>query len=153
MVGLDLWNDTETRHAIEAFVAAVTDEGGPDYVEPAARIAVFDNDGTLWVEKPLVIQLDFALRRLAELAERDPSLRDRQPYRAAHENDHQWVAQAMVNHYRGAQVVQERDAKGHERFRPHLQRADHALLTSRLPATGTSCARSPQRCTESHRSG
>ena len=40
-----------------------TEEGGPDYVEPAARVAVFDNDGTLWTEKPLVIQLDFTIRR------------------------------------------------------------------------------------------
>lgn len=99
--GLQSWNDGAAKAAITDFVDRVTTEGAPDYVEPAARVAVFDNDGTLWVEKPLVIQLDFTLRRLAELAERDPSLRDRQPYKASYENDHQWMAQAMVNHYRG----------------------------------------------------
>ncbi|HEU4997667.1 MAG TPA: HAD family hydrolase [Lapillicoccus sp.] len=98
---LSLWNDGATKSAITDFVARVTDEGEPDYVEPAARVAVFDNDGTLWVEKPLVIQLDFTLRRLARLAEADPTLRDRQPYQAAYENDHAWMSQAMINHYRG----------------------------------------------------
>ena len=52
----------------------VTTEGGPDYVDPAARVAVFDNDGTLWTEKPLVIQLDFTIRRFREMAEADPAL-------------------------------------------------------------------------------
>jgi len=101
MAALSLWNDGATKSAITEFVARVTDEGEPEYVEPAARVAVFDNDGTLWVEKPLVIQLDFTLRRLARLAEADPTLRDRQPYKASYENDHQWMAQAMVKHYQG----------------------------------------------------
>ena len=101
MAQLGLWNDGATKSAITDFVARVTDEGEPGYVEPAARVAVFDNDGTLWVEKPLVIQLDFTLRRLARLAEADPTLRDRQPYKAAYENDHAWMSQAMINHYRG----------------------------------------------------
>ncbi len=61
----------------------VTTEGGPDYVAPEARVAVFDNDGTLWCEKPMYIQLDFLLRRFKEQAEADPSLRDQQPYKAA----------------------------------------------------------------------
>jgi len=52
------WNDGPTKSAITDFVGRVTEEGGSDYVEPAARVAVFDNDGTLWTEKPLVIQLD-----------------------------------------------------------------------------------------------
>ena len=54
----------------------VTTEGGPDYVAPEERVAVFDNDGTLWCEKPMYIQLDFLLRRFKEQAEADPSLRD-----------------------------------------------------------------------------
>ena len=99
--GLQSWNDGAAKAAITDFVDRVTTEGAPDYVEPAARVAVFDNDGTLWVEKPLVIQLDFTLRRLAELAGQDPTLRDRQPFKAAYEDDHQWMAQAMVKHYRG----------------------------------------------------
>jgi phosphoglycolate phosphatase-like HAD superfamily hydrolase len=79
----------------------VSDKSGPDYVEPAARVAVFDNDGTLWTEKPLVIQLDFTVRRFAQQAAEDPSLRDQQPYRSAHEGDLSWLGAAMVKHYRG----------------------------------------------------
>ena len=66
------WNDTPTRAAIEAFVAAVTTEGGTDFVPPAERVAVFDNDGTLWSEKPMPIQLDFTLHRMADMAAADP---------------------------------------------------------------------------------
>ena len=95
------WSEGATKSAITDFVARVTEEGGPDYVEPAARVAVFDNDGTLWTEKPLVIQLDFTIRRFRELAESDPSLQDQQPYKAAYQGDLHWMGAAMVKHYRG----------------------------------------------------
>jgi phosphoglycolate phosphatase-like HAD superfamily hydrolase len=101
MTELSLWTDGATRSAITDFVARVTDEGGSDYVEPAARVAVFDNDGTLWSEKPLPIQLDFTIRQLARLAAADPTLRDRQPYKAAYEGDQHWMGAAMVKHYHG----------------------------------------------------
>jgi len=101
MTELSLWTDGATRSAITDFVARVSDEGGSDYVEPAARVAVFDNDGTLWSEKPLPIQLDFTIRQLARLAAADPTLRDRQPYKAAYEGDQHWMGAAMVKHYRG----------------------------------------------------
>jgi hypothetical protein len=93
---LHSWKDGATKSAITDFVARVTEDGGPHYVEPAARVAVFDNDGVLWCEKPLVIQLDFTVRRLAHLAEADPTLRERQPYQAAYENDHGWLGAAIV---------------------------------------------------------
>ncbi|MCB0239532.1 MAG: haloacid dehalogenase-like hydrolase, partial [Anaerolineae bacterium] len=64
---LTLWNDTATRRAIQDFVAKVTDRANPGYVPPEERIAVFDNDGTLWCEKPVYIQLDFILRRWMEM--------------------------------------------------------------------------------------
>jgi phosphoserine phosphatase len=98
---LTSWNDGKTKQAIVDFVARVTDEGGRDYVEPAARVAVFDNDGTLWTEKPQVIQLDFTIRRFRELAEDDPALRAQQPYQAAYEGDLHWLAGAVVKHYHG----------------------------------------------------
>ena len=101
MAELSLWSDGATRSAITDFVARVTEQGGPDFVEPAARVAVFDNDGTLWSEKPLVIQLDFTIRQLAKLAADDPTLRDRQPYKAAYEGDQHWMGAAMVKHYQG----------------------------------------------------
>jgi phosphoserine phosphatase len=95
------WRDTPARKAITGFVQSVTSEGSAGYVAPADRVAVFDNDGTLWSEKPIPIQLDFTLFRMAELAQADPSLRDRQPYRAAVERDYRWLGAAMVKHYHG----------------------------------------------------
>jgi len=78
-------------------VSVTTD--GPDFVPPEERIAVFDNDGTLWSEKPIPIQLDFALHRMAAMAEADPSLQDQQPWQAAYERDMKWLGAAMVKHY------------------------------------------------------
>jgi len=98
---LALWNDTPTRRAIVDFVQAVSTEGSPGFVAPAERVAVFDNDGTLWSEKPIPIQLDFTLFRMAEQAGQDPSLAERQPYRAAVERDFRWLDQAIVKHYHG----------------------------------------------------
>jgi phosphoglycolate phosphatase-like HAD superfamily hydrolase len=98
---LESWNDGPTKSAITDFVQRVTDEGGRDYVQPGARVAVFDNDGTLWTEKPLVIQLDFTVHRFRELAENDPALRSKQPYQAAYEGDLRWLGAAVVKHYHG----------------------------------------------------
>ncbi|HZN81911.1 MAG TPA: HAD family hydrolase [Mycobacterium sp.] len=101
MAELASWVDGPTKSAILDFVGRVTSEGGPDYVEPQARVAVFDNDGTLWCEKPMYIQLDFLLRRFKEQAEADPSLRDQQPYKAAYTGDLQWLGDAVSKHYQG----------------------------------------------------
>jgi len=95
------WNDTPTRQAVIDFVQAVSTEGSPGFVAPAERVAVFDNDGTLWSEKPIPVELDFTLFRMAELAARDPSLAGRQPYQAASERDYRWLGEAMVRHYHG----------------------------------------------------
>jgi phosphoglycolate phosphatase-like HAD superfamily hydrolase len=65
----------------------VTQEGGPDYVPPPERIATFDNDGTLWCEQPVQVQVFFAQDRLKALAEKDPSLKERQPFKAFLEHD------------------------------------------------------------------
>ena len=95
------WRDTPTRQAIVDFVGRVTCDGGSGFVAPADRVAVFDNDGTLWSEKPIPIQLDFTLFRMAELAGSDPALKARQPYKAAVERDYHWLGEAMVKHYHG----------------------------------------------------
>jgi hypothetical protein len=95
------WNDTATRQAIVDFVDTVTEEGGDGFIPPEERISTFDNDGTLWAEKPIPIQLDFTLRRFAEMADADPQLRDQQPYKASYEHDFGWLGQAMVKHYQG----------------------------------------------------
>jgi phosphoglycolate phosphatase-like HAD superfamily hydrolase len=98
---LDSWADGPTKSAIVDFVDRVSAEGGPDYVAPEARIAVFDNDGTLWCEKPMYVQLDFLVRRFAEQAKADPSLRERQPYKAAYNGDLKWLGDAVTKHYQG----------------------------------------------------
>ena len=95
------WHDTATREAIVDFVERVTTEGGPDYVPPAERIAVYDNDGTLWCEKPMPIELGFILMRLAEMAEQDESLRTKQPWQAAYDKDYAWLGEAITKHYHG----------------------------------------------------
>ncbi len=71
---LPSWVDTSTKDAIISFVQNTTDPDHADYVTPADRIAVFDNDGTLWAEKPVYFQLIFAMDQLAELAKSDPSV-------------------------------------------------------------------------------
>jgi len=90
------WHDTATRQAIVDFVEAAVEA-----VPPAERIAVFDNDGTLWCEKPMPIELMFILRRLAAMAEEDPSLRGQQPWQAAYERDYQWLGDVITQHYAG----------------------------------------------------
>jgi phosphoserine phosphatase len=95
------WRDTATRSAIVDFVAAVSDEDGPGFVAPEERIAVFDNDGTLWSEKPTQIQLFFTLTRLAELAKQRPELATQQPYRSAVDGDLRWLGETMIKHYNG----------------------------------------------------
>jgi phosphoglycolate phosphatase-like HAD superfamily hydrolase len=98
---LDSWNDGTAKASIVDFVQRVTSEGGPEFVEPASRIAVFDNDGTLWCEKPMYIQLDFLIRRFAAQAGEDPALSECQPYKAAVEGDLGWFGDAVTKHYQG----------------------------------------------------
>lgn len=78
-----------------------TDESKPSYMPPAERIAVFDNDGTLWCEKPMYIQMDFLLRKLAAAAEADRALQTQQPWQAAWEQDYDWFGKVITNHYQG----------------------------------------------------
>jgi len=91
------WNDGAARRAIVDFVERTVAGGVP----VDERIAVFDNDGTLWCEQPMPIQLDFILRRLVEMAEAAPNLRERQPWKAAYERDHAWLGGLMAEHYAG----------------------------------------------------
>jgi phosphoglycolate phosphatase-like HAD superfamily hydrolase len=74
------WNDGAAKSAIQRFVANVTTLGGPGYVPVAERIAVFDNDGTLWAEQPIYFQLQFALDRVKALAPQHPEWRTKEPF-------------------------------------------------------------------------
>jgi phosphoglycolate phosphatase-like HAD superfamily hydrolase len=96
MPPLQSWTDGPTKSAIVDFV-----DRAVGAVPPEERVAVFDNDGTLWVEKPAYIQLDFLVRRLAEQVAADPSLRDQPPYLAAATGDLGWFGDAVTKHYNG----------------------------------------------------
>jgi phosphoglycolate phosphatase-like HAD superfamily hydrolase len=99
--GLPGWRDGPAKQAIVEFVTRVCGGDDSEPVPVEDRLAVFDNDGTLWCEKPMPIQLDFILRRLGEMAEADPALRGRQPWKAAHERDYGWLSAAVKEHYAG----------------------------------------------------
>ncbi len=74
------WSETPTRAAITSFVERATDPGSADYVPPAERIAVFDNDGTLWAEQPIYFQLAFAIDRVKALAPQHPEWQTTEPF-------------------------------------------------------------------------
>jgi phosphoserine phosphatase len=84
---LPSWNDTPTKQAIVEFVGRVTKSGSPDFVAPAARIATFDNDGTLWVEQPMYVQLAFALDRVRAMVPLHPDWAYMEPYQSVLEGD------------------------------------------------------------------
>jgi phosphoglycolate phosphatase-like HAD superfamily hydrolase len=79
---LPSWNDGLAKESITDFVAKVTKEGSPDFVPPAERIAVFDNDGTLWSEQPMYFQLAFILDRVKALAPEHPEWKEEEPFKS-----------------------------------------------------------------------
>jgi len=79
---LPSWNDGKTKSAIVAFVEAASREGDKGFIPPAERIAVFDNDGTLWAEQPIYFQLAFALDRVKTLAPQHPAWKDTEPFKS-----------------------------------------------------------------------
>ena len=148
------WRDTPTREALVAFAEAAAQS-----VPPEERVAVFDNDGTLWCEKPMPIELGFILQRLAEMAEQDESLREQQPWKAAYEKDYAWLGGVIEKHYaRRRQRREGADGRdpagvrradgGRVRARPaasFLDEAHHPTLGRRLrglrlPADGRAAA-------------
>jgi phosphoserine phosphatase len=96
VTALGSWNDTATTQAIVAFAETALRE-----LPPEERVAVFDNDGTLWCEKPMPIEHGFILQRLAAMAQADESLAGQQPWRAASEQDYAWLGGAIDKHYAG----------------------------------------------------
>jgi phosphoserine phosphatase len=84
---LPSWNDGHAKQRIVAFVTAVTNPAGTDFAPPTDRIAVFDNDGTLWSEQPVYVQLAFALDRIKALAPQHPEWKQQQPFRGVLEGD------------------------------------------------------------------
>ena len=84
---LPSWRDGVSKQAIIDFVESVTSDDGPKYIHPLDRIAVFDNDGTLWSEKPFYFQMIFALERVKDLAGLHPEWQETQPFKAILEDD------------------------------------------------------------------
>ena len=84
---LPSWNEGPAKKAITDFVARVTKQGSPDFVLPGERIATFDNDGTLWTEQPLYVQMAFVLDRVKELAPKHPEWKQQQPFKAVLDGD------------------------------------------------------------------
>jgi phosphoserine phosphatase len=93
---LPSWNDGATKRAIFDFVKRVTTEGSPDYVPVPDRIALFDNDGTLWVEQPMYTQLAFVLDDVKKLAPQHPEWSTTEPFKFVLENDLAGLAAAGV---------------------------------------------------------
>lgn len=94
---LPSWNEGANKHQIIEFVQAVTTEGSKDYVKPAERIAVFDNDGTLWTEQPAYFEVLFAFDEVKRLAPQHPEWQTTQPFKAVLEGDHQALAAAGMD--------------------------------------------------------
>ena len=119
---LPSWNDGAAKRGIIDFVTRVTREGGPDFAPVADRIATLDNDGTLWVEKPLPVEVYFLFARVREMAAKDPSLKDRQPFKAALEGDaayfHEGGKKAVLELFVGTEtgIDQERFAAEARQF-------------------------------------
>src|SRR4051812_44504307 len=142
--GLTSWRAGPAKQAIVTFVERVCGADGSAPVPREERVAVFDNDGTLWCEKPMPIQLDFLLRRLVEMAEADPALREKQPWKAAYEHDYAWLTAVMYDHYAGDDrelatlaggVTAAYDGVSVEEFE---QRAEAFLRTAPHPTLGRS---------------
>ena len=105
---LPSWNEGDAKQAVLDFVHTTTDLTGPDYVPPAERIAVFDNDGTLWVEQPLYTQVVFAMDRVKALAAQHPDWKTKEPFKSILEGNDASLATFSIQDF--AQVVAETHA-------------------------------------------
>ena len=139
---LPSWRDGATKRAILDFLEATTTEGGPEFVPPSDRLAVFDNDGTLWVEQPIYTQLAFAFDRVRALAPQHPEWAGREPFRAVVAGDMAELARA------GEKGMAEIIAATHTGMTPEAFRATALewLGTARHPRFGrpyTACVYQP----------
>jgi hypothetical protein len=93
---LPSWNDGAAKQAIVSFVTQTTTQGSPQFVDPVARIATFDQDGTTWVEQPLYSQVMFAFDQVGVLAARQPKLRAIEPFKTILSGDHAAIAKLSL---------------------------------------------------------
>ncbi len=178
---LPSWNDGPAKQAIVSFVRATTDASSPQFVPPRERIATFDQDGTLWVEKPVVPQLMYCLDRVGALAKEKPELNGTEPFKTVLSGDRAALAKlskkdlekilaatlaGMTTDEFEAEVKQWLAAAKHPRWRrPYTEltyqpmqevlkylRTTATRPTSSPAAARTSCAFTPSRPTASRRS-
>jgi phosphoserine phosphatase len=139
---LPSWREGATKRAILNFLVSVTTEGSPDFVAQAERLAVFDNDGTLWAEQPIYTQVGFALERARAMAPQHPEWADREPFRSLIAGDMAAVVRA------GEKAIAEIVAATHTGMTPEAfrQTAIEWLATARHPRFGrpyTECVYQP----------
>jgi phosphoglycolate phosphatase-like HAD superfamily hydrolase len=93
---LPSWNDGPAKQAIVNFVKATTDQSSPDFVPPEARIATFDQDGTLWVEHPIYTQVEYCLERVPALVKAKPELANVEPFKTVLSGDREAMAKLSM---------------------------------------------------------
>jgi len=93
---LNSWNDTSSKQEIISYVNKVTQKYSPDFIPVQDRITVFDNDGTLWAEKPVYFQLYFAMDRVKEMAPQHPEWKTKEPFKSVLANDMKGVMKSGV---------------------------------------------------------
>jgi phosphoglycolate phosphatase-like HAD superfamily hydrolase len=93
---LPSWNDGPAKQAILAFVRATTDQSSSKFAPPEARVATFDQDGTLWVEHPMYTQVVYSLERVKALAEKKPELKNVEPFKTALSGDREAIAKLTM---------------------------------------------------------
>jgi phosphoglycolate phosphatase-like HAD superfamily hydrolase len=93
---LPSWNEGPTKQAIVTFVKETSEQGSPSFVPPAERIAVFDQDGTTWVEQPMYAQVMYAFHQLAEMAAKDPKLKSTEPFKTVLSGDRAAIAKLSL---------------------------------------------------------
>jgi len=91
---LPSWNDGPAKQSIIDFVVRVTKSGDAEYVPEARRVAVFDNDGTLWAEQPIYFQVAYAMDEVKKMSGSHPEWKDKQPFEAVLDGDHKALAAA-----------------------------------------------------------
>src|SRR5215467_9416949 len=89
---LPSWNDGPSKKAIVEFVKTTTDKTSPKFVAPEARIATFDQDGTLWVEQPMYTQVLYCLDRVPAVVKERPELKDKEPFKTVLSGDRDAIA-------------------------------------------------------------
>ena len=105
------WNEGSAKKAIVDFVAKATKKGSPDFVPTAERIAVFDNDGTLWAEQPMPFQAFFMLDRVKALAPQHPEWQTQEPFASLLKGD---MKAALAGGERAVVPVTHGDTRGHD---------------------------------------